>query len=140
MKAEETAKWQEDDGGNDRHHHYHCNRAHLLLCLFEEEDDNISNKHENCEESAPKKADKETVVTFSDAVSHHATVMIEHLNTVLAGGTVAGPRRTVDPACLAKFILYILPFQEIFKLDWVRSEEGSSGDDSGVGARSEKEK
>lgn len=66
--------------------------------------------------------------------------MIEHLNTVLAGGTVTGPKRTVDPACLAKFILYILPFQEIFKLDWVRSEEGSSGDDSGVGAGGEKEK
>jgi hypothetical protein len=40
---------------------------------------------------ADQKSHKVSVVSLSDAVTHHSTVMVEHLNAILAGRAVTCP-------------------------------------------------
>jgi len=80
------------------------------LCYYE--DYHVYDAGADSTQHSYNEEQKESIVTFADAVIYEGTVMIKHLYAVVAGRTVACPRRAIYVASGTMItILFYIIFQ-----------------------------
>jgi hypothetical protein len=149
VEDEEAEDGQPDDGCHHRHDHDDCGLADVLRRLLDDEDDHVHYQQAGRQEDHRDEQHEVPVVSLTDASPHEPAVMVEYLNAVAAGRTVAGPLRPEDLTSSAETGSggdgrVDLPVrsgnvEQVSMLVAVELEEGAFGDDAGVGAGSEVE-
>jgi hypothetical protein len=86
-------------------------RINLTPILHDYEYNHVDDSCAKRAHNSHNEENKESIVTFSNAITNKGTVVIEYLDAVVASGAVAGPGRTKDVASgtVITILLHIVP-------------------------------